>query len=68
MDVAEVALYIGLAVLALVGRHHILNIAAFVGLLLWGLGIADTSLVSGIVIIMVGGYFLYRSFELWFGR
>lgn len=68
MDVAEVVLYIGLALLALVGRHHILNIAAFVGLLVWGLGVADTSLVTGIAIILIAGYFLYRSYELWFGR
>lgn len=68
MDVAEVVLYIGLAVLALYGRNIILNIAAFVGLLVWGLGIADTSLVTGIAIILIAGYFLYRSYELWFGR
>lgn len=68
MDVAEVCLYIGLALVALVGRHHILNIAAFVGLLLWGLGVADTNLTTGVVIVLFGCYFLYRSYELWFGR
>jgi len=68
VDVAEVVLYIGLAVLALYGRNVILNLAAFVGLLVGGLGVADTHLTTGIVIILIAAYFLYRSYELWFGR
>ena len=68
MDVAEVLLYVGLALVALVGRHVILNLAAFAGLLLWGLSVADTYLTTGIAICLVGGYFLWRSFETWFGR
>jgi len=68
VDVAEVVLYIGLAVLALYGRNVILILAAFVGLLVWGLGVADTNLTTGIVIILIAAYFLYRSYELWFGR
>ncbi len=68
VDVGEVLLFTGLGIVALMGRHHILNIGAFVGFLLWGLSVADTYLTTGIAIILVGSYFLWRSYELWFGR
>lgn len=68
MYVGEVLLFVGLGIVALMGRHHIVNIAAFVGFLLWGLSVADTYLMTGIAIILVGSYFLWRSYELWFGR
>lgn len=61
-------LMVGLGVVALGARHHITNIAAFVGFLLWGLDIADTYLTTGIAIVLLGFYFLYRSYELWFGH
>ena len=68
MEVAEVALYIGLGAVAVIARNHITNIAAFAGFLLWGLEVADTYLTTGIAICLVGGYFLWRSFESWLGR
>ncbi len=68
MDVAEVVLFVGLGVVALLGKSHITNIGAFGGFLLWGLSVTDEYLTSGIVIILIGAYFLWRSYELWFGR
>ncbi len=65
MDVASVALYIGIGAVALVGRNHILNIGAFAAFLLWGLSVADDDLTMGIAICLVGAYFLWRSFESW---
>jgi len=68
VDVAEVLLFVGLGIIALMGKSHITNIGAFGGFLLWGLHVADDYLTTGIVICLIGGYFLWRSYELWFGR
>ncbi len=68
MEVAEVVLYIGLGIVALVARNHITNIGAFAGFLLWGYQVADDYLTTGIAICLFGGYFLWRSFEQWLGR
>lgn len=68
MDVAEVLLMVGLGVVALLGRHIVLYVGAFIGLLLWGLAIADTNLTTGIAVCCMAGYFLYRVYDSWTGR
>jgi len=68
VDVSEVLLFVGLGIISLVGRHIILYIAMFIGLLLWGLNVAQADLTTGIAIILVGCYFLYRGYDVWFGR
>lgn len=68
MDVAEVLLFVGLGVIALMGKGHILNIGAAIGFALWGMRMADDYLTTGIVILVIAFYFLWRSYELWFGR
>jgi len=68
VDVAEVLLMVGLGVVALMGRHVVLYVGAFIGLLLWGFTIADTDLTTGIAVCCAAGYFLYRVYDSWTGR
>lgn len=68
MDVGSVLLAIGLGAVAILGRHIALYIAAFAGLLVFGLQTADTYLTTGIAVCLMAGYFLWRAFETWLGR
>ena len=68
MAIAEIAFLGGLAAVALWQRHIVLYMAAFIGLLLYGLQVADSDIKLGIPILLFGGFFLYRSWALWSGR
>lgn len=68
MEIAEVMLLGGLSVVALWQRHIVLYLGAFTGLLLYGIQVADSDIKLGIPIVVFGGFFLYRSVVMWWGR
>ena len=68
MAVADVILLGGLAAIALWQRHIILYVAAFVGLILYGLEVADSDLLTGIPLCIFAGYFLYLTTASFFRR
>ena len=68
MALPEIALIGGLAAIALWQRHIVLYMGAFMGLVLYGLQVADSDLKLGIPLLVFAGFFLYRSWVLWYGR
>jgi hypothetical protein len=65
--IASIVFIVGLSVLALWQRHIILYIIAFIGILLFGLDIAQTSWAYGISLLGLAAYMLYRGIA-WFWR
>lgn len=68
MAIAEVILVGGLAAVALWQRHIILYVGAFLGLLLYGLQVADSDIKLGIPFVLFAVYFLYRTVTMLLGR
>lgn len=68
MEIAEVLFILGLSYLALWRRHIMLYLGAFIGLLLYGLALADSDLTLGIPVLILGGFMLYEAIGYYFGR
>lgn len=67
METPDVLFIVGIAALSLWQRHIILYIIAFVGILLFGLDIAQTSWAWGIPTLGLAAYMLYKGIA-WFWR
>ena len=68
METPEVLFILGLSFLALWRRHVMLYIGAFIGLLLYGLALADSDLTLGIPVLILGGFMLYEAILYFFGK
>ena len=60
MEISEVLFVVGTSVVAIWKDHVILYIGAFVGALLLGLNICQTSWAMGIPVLCLAGYMIFR--------
>lgn len=63
--IAQYVFIIGLAGLAMWQKHIILYIGAFIGILLVGLDIAQTSWATGIPTLALAGYMMYKAVRVY---